>query len=150
MLVGCGKIKTFTDYKGNPSGELLSDASLPDELNAFYARFEASNTEACMREPAVLDDCVIKLSVADVSKTFKQVNIHKAAGQDGLPGRVLKACADQLSSVFTDIFNLSLTESVIPTFQEDQHSPCAQGSEVNLPVSTSSTNYHCQNIPRQS
>ena len=29
--------------------------------------------------------------------------------------RVLKACADQLSSVFTDIFNLSLTESVIPT-----------------------------------
>ena len=46
---------------------------------------------------------------------FKEVNIHKAAGPDGLPGRVLKACADQLSSVFTDIFNLSLTESVIPT-----------------------------------
>ena len=54
---------------------------------------------------------VIMLSVADVSKTFKQVNIHKAAG----PERVLKACADQLASVFTDIFNLSLTESVIPT-----------------------------------
>ena len=31
------------------------------------------------------DDCVITLSVADVSKTFKQVNIHKAAGPDGLP-----------------------------------------------------------------
>jgi hypothetical protein len=42
------------------------------------------------------------------------VNIHKAAGPDRLPGRVLKACADQLSSIFTDIFNLSLTESVIP------------------------------------
>jgi hypothetical protein len=28
---------------------------------------------------------------------------------------VLKASADQLASVFTDIFNLSLTESVIPT-----------------------------------
>jgi hypothetical protein len=47
---------------------------------------------------------------ADVSKTFKQSNIHKAAGPDGL-----SACADQLASVFTDIFNLSLTESVIPT-----------------------------------
>ena len=78
-------------------------------------RFEASNTEACTSAPAVLDDCVITLSVADVNKTFKQVNIHKAAGPDGLPGHVLKACADQLSSVFTDIFNLSLTESVIPT-----------------------------------
>jgi hypothetical protein len=39
----------------------------------FYACFEASNTEACTRAPAVLDDCVITLSVA-----FKQVNIHKS------------------------------------------------------------------------
>ena len=61
------------------------------------------------------EDCVIMLSAADVSKTFKQVNIHKAVGPDGLPGRVLRACADQLASVFTDIFNLSLSESVIPT-----------------------------------
>ena len=53
--------------------------------------------------------------VADVSKTFKQVNIHKAAGPDGLPGRVLRAGADQLAVVFTDIFNMSLIESVIPT-----------------------------------
>ena len=68
-----------------------------------------------MPAPAVLDECVITLSIADVSKTFKQVNIHKAAGTDGLPGRVQRACADQLASVFTDIFNLSLTESVIPT-----------------------------------
>ena len=29
--------KTFTDYKGKPSRELPSDASLSDELNAFYA-----------------------------------------------------------------------------------------------------------------
>ena len=58
---------------------------------------------------------MIKLSVADVSKTFKQVNIHKAAGPDGLPGCVLWACAHQLAGVFTDIFNMSLIESVIPT-----------------------------------
>jgi hypothetical protein len=55
---------------------------------------------------------VITLSVADVSKPFKEVNIHKTAGTDGLPGRVLKGCADQLARVFTDIFNLSVT--VIP------------------------------------
>jgi hypothetical protein len=34
-----------------------------------------------MRAPAVSDDCVITLSIADVSKTFKQINIHKTAGQ---------------------------------------------------------------------
>ena len=74
-----------------------------------------SKPQTCMRESAVPDNCVITLSTADVSKTIKQVNIHKSAGQDGLPGHVLQACAYQLASVFTDIFNLSLSKSVIPT-----------------------------------
>ena len=52
---------------------------------------------------------VITLCAANVSKTFRQVNIHTAAGPDGLPGRVQRECADQLSSVFTDLFNLSLS-----------------------------------------
>jgi hypothetical protein len=68
-----------------------------------------------MRASAVPDNCVITLSVADVSKTFKQINIPKAAGPDGLPGRVLRPCADLLAGVFTVIFNFSLIESVIPT-----------------------------------
>ena len=42
-------LQTITDYKGKHSRELPSDTSLPDELNYFYARFEASNTETCMR-----------------------------------------------------------------------------------------------------
>ena len=63
-------LKTITDYRGKPRHELISDASLPDELNAVYAHLEASNTEACTRAPAVLEDCVIMLSVADVNKTF--------------------------------------------------------------------------------
>ena len=64
-------LQTITDYKGKSSPKLPSDASLPNKLNAFYARFEARNTEACMRAPAVTDDCVIIVSVADVSKTFQ-------------------------------------------------------------------------------
>ena len=38
-------LHTIMGYKGKPSRELLSDAILPDELNAFYARVEASNTD---------------------------------------------------------------------------------------------------------
>ena len=108
-------LQTITDYKGKHSRELPSDTSLPDEQNHLYAHFEVSNTEAYMRASAVSDDCVITLSVANVSKTFKQVNIHKAEGPDGLTGRVLRACVEQLAGVFTDIFNMSLIESVIPT-----------------------------------
>ena len=70
-------LQTITDHKGKHSRELPSDVSLPDKLNYFYARFEASNTETCMRASAVPDYCVITLSAADVIKTFKQVNIHK-------------------------------------------------------------------------
>ena len=108
-------LQTITDYKRKHSQELSSDTCLPDELNNFYARFEASNTETCMIASAVSGDCAITLSAADGSKTFKQVNIHKAAGPDGLPGRVLRACTDQLASVFTEMFKLSLSESVILT-----------------------------------
>jgi hypothetical protein len=82
-------LANYYRLQGNHSRELLGNTSLPEELNDFYARFEASNTEKCMRASAVLDDCVITLSAADVIKTFKQVNIHKVAGPDGLPGRVL-------------------------------------------------------------
>jgi hypothetical protein len=34
---------------------------------------------------------------------------------DGIPSLVLRACADQLAGVFTDIFNLSLSQSAVPT-----------------------------------
>jgi hypothetical protein len=67
-------LQTITDYNGKHSRELPSDTSLPDELNHVYARFEASNTMACMRASAVPDDCVVTLSVADVSKTFNWLN----------------------------------------------------------------------------
>ena len=70
--------------------EMPSDMSHTDELINFYACFEASNSETFMRASAVPNDCVITLSAADVSKTFKQVNIHKAAGADKLPERVLR------------------------------------------------------------
>jgi hypothetical protein len=74
---------------------------------------------------------VITLSAANVNKTLRQVNIHKATGPYGLPGHVLQACADQLASVFTDIFKLSLSESVIPTcFKQTTIVPVPKNTKV--------------------
>ena len=39
-----------------------------------------------------------------------------AAGPDGIPSRVLRAGTDQLAGVFTDIFNQSHSQSLVPTF----------------------------------
>ena len=49
-------LQIITDYKGKHNREQSSDTSLPDELNYFCARFEANNTETCMRAPTVQDD----------------------------------------------------------------------------------------------
>lgn len=34
---------------------------------------------------------------------------------DNIPGRVLRDCAGELTDVFTDIFNISLSQAVVPT-----------------------------------
>ncbi len=110
-------INNITDCKGNKPATVNIAASLPDELNLFYARFEAHNTAHTESAPAAVAEeaSAFSISVADVTRSFKRVNIHKAVGPDGIPGRVLRACAFQLAGVFTDIFNLSLSLSVVPS-----------------------------------
>jgi hypothetical protein len=51
-----------------------------------------------------------------MNKTFKRVNPHKAAGPDSIPSRVLRVCAAQLAGVFTNIFNLSLSQSDVHAY----------------------------------
>jgi hypothetical protein len=89
------------------------------------------------------------LSAADVSKTFKQVNIHKDAGPNGLPGCVLRAGANQLASVLTDICNLYLSESEISTcFKQTTIVPVPKNTKVNClndyqPVALTSVTMKC-------
>ena len=71
---------------------LPTEASLPDELNTCYARFEADNTETPRKTLPALDDQVLSLSEADTRETLKRVNTHKATCPDGIPGRVLRVC----------------------------------------------------------
>ncbi len=110
-------INNITGFKGNKPATVNIAASLPDELNTFYARFEADNTAHTESTPtdAAEEVSPLSLSVADVTRSFKRVSIRKAVGPDGIPGRVLKACAFQLAGDFTDIFNLSLSLSVVPS-----------------------------------
>ncbi len=58
---------------------------------------------------------MITVSEDEVRRALKRVNIKKAAGPDGITGRVLRSCADQLAGLFTSIFNESLATSVVPT-----------------------------------
>ncbi|MBN3320359.1 ARRD3 protein, partial [Atractosteus spatula] len=108
-------IHTITDYKAEPSYIAQQSASLPGELNSFYARFEVSNADRVRRIPEIQCEHPLSISRAYMCKVFKKTNPRKAPGPDAIPGRVLKACADQLADVFSDIFNLSLAQSIVPS-----------------------------------
>uniref|UniRef100_A0A8L0DJB6 Reverse transcriptase domain-containing protein n=1 Tax=Oncorhynchus mykiss TaxID=8022 RepID=A0A8L0DJB6_ONCMY len=105
-------LQSITDYKKKTGPVTDQDVLLPGRLNNFFARFE-DNTVPLTR-PAT-KTCGLSFTAADVRKTFKRVNHRKAAGPDGIPSRALRACADQLAGVFTDIFHQSLSQSVVPT-----------------------------------
>ena len=56
---------------------------------------------------------------------LRKVNPRKATGPDGVPGQVLRECADQLAGVFPKIFNQSLSQAVVP--------PCMKTSTI-IPI----------------
>ncbi|KAK3540897.1 hypothetical protein QTP86_003964 [Hemibagrus guttatus] len=50
----------------------------------------------------------------EVNRLFKRLNTRKATGPDSVSPSLLKNCANQLSPVFTDIFNTSLETCHVP------------------------------------
>ncbi|KAK1802517.1 hypothetical protein P4O66_021800 [Electrophorus voltai] len=145
----------ITDYRSPPSGLMSADESLANELNTFFARFEATSSSANASSTnansasansanansanansanangasangtigaangtcagPTIEQRPLIITESDMRRVFKRVNTRKAVGPDGICGRVLKACADQLAPVFTDIFNLSLTLGIVPS-----------------------------------
>lgn len=96
-----------------------TSSNLATELNYFFALFEANGTRTkpTSATPITLlptDALTFSLNTEEVRMAFLAVNPRKAAGPDGIPGRVLRDCANQLAEVFTSIFNLSLSTCAIP------------------------------------
>ncbi len=65
--------------------------------------------------PPTVSQPVLKICEDDVSKVFRRQKIRKAKGPDGVSPACLKACAVQLSSIFTLIFNRSLELCEVPS-----------------------------------
>ncbi len=58
---------------------------------------------------------VLQISEEDVSQVFRKSKRRKAPGPDGVTPACLKTCANQLTSIFTQIFNRSLELCEIPS-----------------------------------
>ncbi len=114
-------LRTICAFGNKFSAEVRADLLLADKLNTFYGRFECNGGSATLPSSASgssrqsSDNHVITVSEDEVRRALKRVNVRKAAGPDGITGRVLRSCADQLAGLFTSIFNESLATSVVPT-----------------------------------
>ncbi len=113
--------RTICAFGNKSSAEVRADPLLADELNTFYGRFECNGGSVTLPSSASgssrqrSENHVITVLEDEVRRALKRVNIRKAAGPDGITGRVLRSCADQLAGLFTSIFNESLATSVVPT-----------------------------------
>jgi hypothetical protein len=94
----------------------VDDCDLPNVLNDFYTRFEQHDFSSDVSDlrKSLTSDYDIVVSQDSVTSLFKCIDVNKAPGPDGIGGRVLRCCADQLGSVFTQLFQLSLDSGHIP------------------------------------
>ena len=54
------------------------------------------------------------ISVPEVKTILRQINMRKSAGPDGIPARLIKDCAYELSSPIAHLLNVILETSIIP------------------------------------
>ncbi len=141
-------LKTICSSGHKSSAEVRADPLLAEELNTSYGRFECTSTPSISTSGSSRqssDDHVITVSEDEVRRELKRVNVRKAAGPDGITGRVLRSCADQLAGLFTSIFNESLATSVVPTsFKKSVIIPVPKNSKPSClndyrPVALTST-----------
>lgn len=116
----------MTDYKPR-SPRAADDLRLANNLNDFYCRFDLKvngtpspatpSTSSSPPAPPLTSQRGpphSRILEGDVNKLFMKQNPRKAAGPDSVSPSTLKHCADQLSPVFTDIFNTSLETCHVP------------------------------------
>eukprot|EP00061_Rhincodon_typus_P017095 g45644.t1 len=77
------------------------NTSFPAALNAFYVWFEQTAAGMVSSAPTAPDAPVPCVIAADIRSVLLRVNPRKMTGLDGVPGRALRSCADQLAELFT-------------------------------------------------
>ncbi len=115
------RVKILTGCKPKPNTCALTDPELfAKELNTFFARFDTLDfTAECeaLLEALPLPEAVepAPFTEEDVRRQLSRCKLGKALGPDGIPARVLKACANKLSPVLHSFFCESYQTATIPT-----------------------------------
>ncbi|KAK3561311.1 hypothetical protein QTP86_030608, partial [Hemibagrus guttatus] len=122
-------LKAIINYKPR-APHSVNDLRLANSLNEYYCRFERqwNSPDPPQSSPHQLSPTQLHTSATphpppltpltikeeEVNRLFKRLNTRKASGPDSVSPSLLKHCANQLSPVFTDIFNTSLETCHVP------------------------------------
>ncbi|KAK3528499.1 hypothetical protein QTP70_000472 [Hemibagrus guttatus] len=136
-------LKAITNYKPR-APHSVNDVRLANSLNEYYCCFErqwnspdppqsspyqllisssSSSYTSIPVSPTQLHTLAtphpppltpLTIKEEEVNRLFKRLNTRKAIGLDSVSPSLPKHCANQLSPVFTDIFNTSLETSHVP------------------------------------
>lgn len=92
------------------------DFDLSNDLNVFYNRFNSHDfrQELAVFNNGALDQSRVNVDKDMVLKLFRGVRERKSPGPDGIWGRILKNCAEQLADIFCFIFKMSLNLHKVP------------------------------------
>ncbi|XP_065820874.1 uncharacterized protein [Labrus bergylta] len=116
-------IQVITDYKATPP---LCDnnISFPNDLNNYFARFEALNTTPARKSIPHSDEQPISPDAADVRRTLRRVNTRKAAGPDDIPGQTeYRMLVDNFvawSGKNHLVLNVTKTKEMVVDFRRDR------------------------------
>ena len=116
-------LKTLSGQKkpklDNYDFSINNQIKMAEELNSFYCRFESDDTKddandiiSCLTQ--AVDDDADEIDSATVECMFKRLNVRKAAGPDGIGGRILRLCAAQLCVIFSQLFSWSVRDCIVP------------------------------------
>ena len=85
-----------------------NDNELSEALNTFFSRFDSydfsDKLKKLTEEQAQVTSTPFSITREDVRSVFKRNKVNKSPGPDGITGRLLKCCSEQLCGVFADIF----------------------------------------------
>ncbi|XP_077990622.1 uncharacterized protein LOC144444944 [Glandiceps talaboti] len=105
-------LQRILNYKSKSKSDTLNDQKLANELNIFFSRFDKQTVYPNID---MSGSGAFSVSDDDVRHIFAKLNVRKAAGPDEVSPRLLRACSSQLSCIFADIFNRSLSTSKVPS-----------------------------------
>lgn len=95
-----------------------SDRDLAEALNSFYLRFDTHDVSDKLKrihkESGPLTKPNQMFVPQDVKAAFQKIKTNKSPGSDGITGRLLKNCEEQLCEVFCYIFWMSLDQCRVP------------------------------------